>query len=63
LEHLDLSVSLKLKGMKMEVTAESTSYNSVSKSFKLLDVIKQVVKSISGLDVNAPFIGMTAICC
>jgi hypothetical protein len=41
--------------MKMEVTAESTSYNSVSKSFKLLDVIKQVVKSISGLDVNAPF--------
>jgi hypothetical protein len=46
----------KIKGMKMEVTAESTSYNSVSKSFKLLDVIKQVVKSISGLDVNAPFL-------
>lgn len=41
----------------MNITATSTTkstYNSVTKGIRLLDAVKQVVKSISGLDVNAP---------
>jgi hypothetical protein len=38
----------------MQITAESTAYNSVSKSLRLVDVMAQVVKSISGLEINAP---------
>lgn len=36
------------------ITAESGSYSSITKSFRLIDVMKQVVKSISGLNVVAP---------
>ena len=36
------------------ITAESTAYNSISKSLRLPDVMAQVVKSISGLDIEAP---------
>lgn len=35
------------------ITAESTAYNSISKSLRLVDVMRQVVKSISGLQINA----------
>jgi len=36
------------------ITVESTSYNSITPSFRLIDVMSQVVKSISGLTINAP---------
>lgn len=38
----------------IEITAESSSYNSITPSFRLIDVIRQVVKSTSGLDIVAP---------
>jgi len=43
-----------ISGMNIQVTAESTAYNSVSKSLRLVDVIKQIIKSNSGLQINAP---------
>lgn len=36
------------------ITSESTAYNSITPSFRLVDVMAQVVKSISGLTINAP---------
>jgi len=36
------------------ITAESTAYNSISPSIRLVDAIRQVVKSISGLSIDAP---------
>jgi hypothetical protein len=47
-------VFLNILTMKTEITAESTAYNSISKSIRLVDVIRQVVRSISGLEINAP---------
>lgn len=38
----------------IEITAESSSYNSITPSFRLIDVMRQVVKSTSGLDIVAP---------
>jgi len=38
----------------IEIEAESIAYNSISKSLRLVDVMRQVIKSISGLDINAP---------
>lgn len=38
----------------IEITAESSSYNSTTPSFRLIDVMRQVVKSTSGLDIVAP---------
>jgi len=38
----------------VEVTAISRSISSVIKSFRLIDVVKQVTKSISGMEVVAP---------
>jgi hypothetical protein len=40
--------------MNIDITAETLASDSVVYSFRLIDVMKQVVKSISGLDVNAP---------
>ena len=37
----------------IEIQAESTSYNSISKSLRLVDIMAQVIKSISGLEINA----------
>lgn len=37
-----------------KITAQSISYNSIAKSLRLVDVMAQVVKSISGLSINAP---------
>jgi len=42
-----------ISNTKMDITAESTSYNSISKSLRLVDVMSQVIKSISGLQINA----------
>jgi len=38
----------------IEMTAESSFYNSVTPSFRLIDVMKQVIKSSSGLTISAP---------
>jgi hypothetical protein len=42
------------KGMNVNISAESDTFNSVAPSFRLVDVMRQVVKSISGLDILAP---------
>jgi hypothetical protein len=47
-------LNLQIKGLKIEISAESSAYNSVSKSLRLVDVMRQVVRSIAGLDINAP---------
>ena len=39
---------------KIIIEAESTTFKSVAPSFRLIDVMRQVVKSISGLDISAP---------
>ncbi len=44
-------VSLNIK--EMNITAESTGYNSVTKAFRLHDVMKQVIKSSSALGIKA----------
>lgn len=36
------------------ITAESTAYNTVTPTFRLIDVMKQIAKSTAGLDVFAP---------
>lgn len=38
----------------IKITAESLAYNSITPSFRLIDVMRQVVKSTSGLDISAP---------
>jgi hypothetical protein len=43
---------LNLKSIK--ASAVSSSYNSVTKTYRLYDVLSQVVKSISGLNIIAP---------
>lgn len=45
---------ISLSNMKMEITAESTAYNSIVPSFRLVDVMRQVIKSISGQSISAP---------
>lgn len=47
-------VFLNIQNMKTTITAESTAYNSITPSFRLVDVMAQVIKSISGLTINAP---------
>ena len=43
-----------IKGMSVEISTEATSYNSIVPSVSLYDAMKQVIKSISGLDIVAP---------
>lgn len=47
------TINMVLSG-SITVSTESIAYNSISKSLRLVDVIRQVVKSISGLQINAP---------
>jgi uncharacterized protein (TIGR02145 family) len=47
-------IKYKQTGSQMEIEAEVDSVNSVSLSFRLIDVMRQVVKSISGLNIDAP---------
>lgn len=44
-------VAIKVNKSDVSLVAESTSYNSVVPTFRLIDVMKQVVKSISGQSV------------
>jgi len=39
----------------VSITAESTGYNSITKAFRLVDVMRQVIKSYSGLQIAAPY--------
>lgn len=48
-----VSVNIKLHG-SVTVSADSIAYNSVFPTFRLIDVMRQVSKSISGLEVYAP---------
>jgi len=43
-----------ISGMKVDISAISSSYNSITPTFRLIDVMRQVIKSISGLDIVAP---------
>jgi uncharacterized protein (TIGR02145 family) len=47
-------VKYKQTAMSLEIQASVSSVNSVVLSFSLYDVMRQVVKSISGLDIYAP---------
>ena len=38
----------------VNISVESIAYNSISKSIRLVDAMNQVIKSISGLQINAP---------
>ena len=38
----------------INIEAETDTFNSIAPSFRLVDVMRQVVKSISGLDISAP---------
>lgn len=44
----------KITKCDVTLTASSTAYNSVTPTFRLIDVMKQVALSISGLEVYAP---------
>ena len=46
--------SVTCKGMNVTISAESDTFNSIAPSFRLVDVMRQVVKSISGLNISAP---------
>jgi len=46
-------ISLSLSG-SVTISTESIAYNSVSKSLRLVDVIRQIIKSTSGLSINSP---------
>jgi hypothetical protein len=48
------NVDVNIKGLSMLVSAESSTYSSITPSFRLVDVMSQVVKSLSGLDISAP---------
>lgn len=45
---------LNIKNLKYEISAQSIAFNSISQSVRLVDVMSQVIRSISGLDINAP---------
>ena len=49
-----VAASVTCKGMNVNISAESDTFNSIAPSFRLVDVMRQVVKSISGLDILAP---------
>jgi len=45
---------LKINNMNVVVSANSTAYNSITPTFRLIDVMRQVAKSTSNLNVYAP---------
>jgi len=38
----------------ISISTESIAYNSISKSLRLVDVMRQIIKSTSGLSINSP---------
>ncbi len=47
-------VFFQINSMITEVTAESSAYNSTPLTFRLIDVMRQIAKSTSNLDIYAP---------
>lgn len=47
-------VYVSFNDISMSIEAESTAYNSVTPTFRLIDVMKQITKSVSGLNIFAP---------
>lgn len=43
-----------IKKCDVEITSQSTAYNSIVPCFHVIDALKQIAKSTSGLDVYAP---------
>lgn len=48
------SQSIIINSIEIELSSLSTAYNSITPTFRLIDVMKHVSKSISGLEVSAP---------
>ncbi len=46
-------VFMEISGMKVDINLESTGFSSIASSLKLYDVMSQVIKSISGLQINS----------
>lgn len=45
---------VKITTCDVELTASSTAYNTITPTFRLIDVMKQIAKSYAGLEVYAP---------
>lgn len=43
-----------INSIDVELTAESTAYNTIVPSFRLIDVMRQIAKSTAGLEIIAP---------
>lgn len=50
----NIFVSNVIKSIDTEISAKSTAYNTITPTFRLIDVMKQIAKSTAGLDVFAP---------
>jgi len=48
----ELTTNIELSNVT--INSVSIAYNSISKSLRLVDVMKQIIKSTSGLSINAP---------
>jgi uncharacterized protein (TIGR02145 family) len=64
-EYFDINMNVSLQAyaaylyqtvgiQSVKIEAETSTFNSIAPSFRLVDVMRQVVKSISGLDISAP---------
>lgn len=49
-----IQTTANITNMKVTVSANAKAYHSVTSGVRLIDAVRQVVKSISGKDVNAP---------
>lgn len=47
-------MTISINSIDTTITADSIAYNSTPLTFRLIDVMRQVTKSISGLELNAP---------
>lgn len=50
----NLFVSNQINSINTEISSESTAYNSIVPSFRLIDVMNQISKSTAGLPIFAP---------
>lgn len=48
------AVLTEINTIEVEISAESTAYNTIVPSLRLIDVMKQIAKSTAGLEINAP---------
>lgn len=45
---------VRVNTIEISATAESTAYNTITPSFRLIDVMRQIAKSTAGLEIIAP---------